>query len=100
MSERHAVVTGGGKGIGAATAQALSNTGFRVTVMGRDVVALEAVAARLKSGTAVEVDVTDAGSVQRAFASVGPVDILVNNAGAARSVPFVRTTLDLWNSML
>jgi NAD(P)-dependent dehydrogenase (short-subunit alcohol dehydrogenase family) len=105
----HAVVTGGGRGIGAAIARALVEAGARVSLMGRSVDVLEAHAASLRvhPGSRVEtvhVDVSDEASVETAFdravASLGEVAILVNNAGQAESVPFQETTLELWNRTL
>jgi NAD(P)-dependent dehydrogenase (short-subunit alcohol dehydrogenase family) len=69
--------------------------------MARDAGTLEAAAAELGGDTAWQtVDVTDAGSVQAAFARAGAVDILVNNAGQAASAPFGRTDAALWQRML
>ncbi len=84
---RHiAAVTGGGSGIGAATAAAFAREGAEVAVLDRDEGAARAVAAKI-GGFAVACDVTDAVSVRRAFDSValryGGVDIAVSNAGAA-----------------
>ncbi|MGE0737207.1 MAG: bifunctional aldolase/short-chain dehydrogenase [Alphaproteobacteria bacterium] len=84
---RHvAVVTGGGSGIGAATAAALAKEGADVAVLDRDPAAAEAVANKL-GGFAVACDVTKPDEVRAAFDAVcrkfGGVDILVSNAGAA-----------------
>ncbi|MCZ7566716.1 MAG: SDR family oxidoreductase [Burkholderiales bacterium] len=107
LSERHAVVTGGARGIGAAIAQALVAAGATVTLLGRDVARLAAQADAL-GGTAVagtaRCDVADETSVRAAFADIRArhphVDILVNNAGQAGSAPFARTDLALWERML
>jgi len=100
----HAVVTGGGRGIGAAVARKLIEAGLHVTLMGRDEVTLAAAHHALGALQTVVVDVTDADSVARAFARAeaegGPVDVLVNNAGAAESAPFERTELALLERML
>ncbi|WP_415914089.1 SDR family NAD(P)-dependent oxidoreductase [Paraburkholderia sp. J12] len=103
----HAVVTGGGSGIGAATAAALLRAGARVTLMGRDAARLEAQRAALAGGENIacaSVDVTDEDAVEAAFAQTaerfGAVDILVNNAGQAQAAPFVQTDLALWRRML
>jgi 2-hydroxycyclohexanecarboxyl-CoA dehydrogenase len=103
---RHAVVTGAGRGIGAAIARRLAGEGHQLTLMGRTVSALEALRAELpgKAHAVVTVDVTDAGSVAQAFAqareALGPVAILVNNAGQAESAPFAKTDAALWQRML
>ena len=79
-----AVVTGGGSGIGAATATRLHGDGFDVVVTGRRPQRLNAVVAEL-GGTArgVVMDVTDAASVTAAAEEIGACDVLVNNAGGA-----------------
>jgi NAD(P)-dependent dehydrogenase (short-subunit alcohol dehydrogenase family) len=101
LSGKHAVVTGASRGIGLAVARALRDRGARVTLMARDGAALEAAAAGLGGDTAWQtVDVTDAVSVNGAFARAGAVDILVNNAGQAASAPFGRTDAALWQRML
>ena len=104
LSERHAVVTGGGRGIGAAIATALSHAGARVTIMGRDGKVLDKHAATMENAAAVPCDVTDAASVKKAFGTArerfGGVHILVNNAGQAKSEKFQKTSRELWDTML
>jgi len=107
LAGRHAVVTGGGRGIGAAIAAALAGEGATVSVLGRDPARLDARVQSLGGGTraqGVAVDVTDEASVKSAFAAVrarfGRVDILVNNAGQAGSAPLAKTDLALWQRML
>lgn len=107
LSGRHAVVTGGGSGIGAATAAALLRAGARVTLMGRDGARLESRRVTLGGGenvACVSVDVSDETAVDAAFAHAaegfGTVDVLVNNAGQAQAAPFVQTDLSLWRRML
>ena len=101
----HAIVTGGGTGIGAAIARALSAEGARLTLVGRRRETLEAVAASL--GGAVHVapaDVTKRDQVDAAFASGrdanGPITLLINNAGAAASSPFARLDMASWHSTM
>lgn len=104
LDGRHALVTGGGTGIGAAVARALAGEGAALTLSGRRREPLEDVAAELPYATAVPADVTDEASVaemvRQAEAAYGPVDILIANAGAAESVPFAKTSLDQWQRML
>jgi len=83
LQNRHAVVTGGGQGIGAAIARLLVGKGANVTVLGRKLEAVQALAAeRPERMHAVSADVTDADQVQAAFASArqrfGPIVILIN----------------------
>jgi 3-hydroxybutyrate dehydrogenase len=94
---RHALITGGGSGIGAAISERLAAGGYRVTLLGRDREKLERQAAKLGGAGIVVADVSDADSVAAAFAAAGPVDVLINNAGLAPSAPFLKTTLDSWN---
>jgi NAD(P)-dependent dehydrogenase (short-subunit alcohol dehydrogenase family) len=102
---RHAVVTGGGRGIGSAIAAELCSAGAKVTLMGRDLIMLEKHARELgASAEAVRCDVTDEISVAEAFDSArsgfGDIHILVNNAGQAKSEKFMDTTRELWDRML
>ncbi len=103
LKGKHAVVTGGGRGIGAAIAAALAAQGATLTLMGRDRARLEARAQSL-AAQVVPMDVADAESVSAAFSraatAAGPVHILINNAGVAASAPFARTDLALWTRML
>jgi NAD(P)-dependent dehydrogenase (short-subunit alcohol dehydrogenase family) len=104
LSGRHAVVTGGGRGIGAAIAAALAAAGARLTLMGRTLGPLQEKAAALSAAQAIACDVTDEPAVAAAFAEAtsafGPAAILINNAGAAASAPLARTSLDLFRQML
>ncbi len=80
MPERIALVTGGGRGIGANIARALAEDGFDVVVAARSRTEVEAVAAEI-GGRALELDVSDRASVERAVREAGPVELLVANAG-------------------
>jgi len=104
LDGKHVLVTGGGSGVGAAIARALSNAGAAVTVSGRRRGPLEDIAAQLPASFAVEADVTDEASVEAMYraaqAAYGPVDIVVANAGTAESAPFVTTERDLWERMI
>jgi NAD(P)-dependent dehydrogenase (short-subunit alcohol dehydrogenase family) len=99
LAGKHALVTGGARGIGAAIAGALKAAGARVTICGRDEAAL-ADAARRMGVAFVVMDVAQPASVAAAFAQAGAVDILVNNAGQAGSAPFLKTDAALWQRML
>ena len=104
-TRRHALVTGGGQGIGAAIAQALVARGLNVTVLGRRLAVVQALAdTDPEHLLAVSADVADqaqvAEAVAQAEARFGPVDVLVNNAGQAQTAPFLKMDLALWNQML
>ncbi|MBO0758519.1 MAG: SDR family NAD(P)-dependent oxidoreductase, partial [Bradyrhizobiaceae bacterium] len=98
LDGRHAVVTGGGRGIGRAIAAALTDRGAVVTVVGRGEPAL---IDTVKSGQAMGyaiADVTDQAVLSHAFKQAavarGPIAILVANAGGAESAPFLKTSPD------
>ncbi len=100
----HAVVTGGGTGIGLAVARALAGRGHAVTIMGRSIETLTAASASLPGGGHELCDVTDDASVanalMRAQAARGPVRVLVNNAGAVTTAAFEATSLEAWSAAL
>jgi 3-oxoacyl-[acyl-carrier protein] reductase len=77
-----ALVTGGGRGIGANIARRLAEDGWDVIVAARTLDQVEAVADEV-NGRAVALDVTDREAVERVVADAGPVDLLVANAGIA-----------------
>jgi 3-oxoacyl-[acyl-carrier protein] reductase len=85
LPERIALVTGGGRGIGASIARALAGDGWSVVVGARSRSQVEAVAAEI-GGRAVELDVSSQESVERAFADAGDVELLVANAGLGNQV--------------
>lgn len=104
LDGRHALVTGGGSGIGAAIARALSDAGAAVTIAGRDKGKLEAVARGLHNGAVAVADVTRETDCEAMVASAraqrGPLDIVVANAGAAESAPFGKIDRGHWQRMI
>jgi NAD(P)-dependent dehydrogenase (short-subunit alcohol dehydrogenase family) len=103
LAGRHAVITGGGTGIGAAIARAFAAEEASLTLVGRRREPLE------KTGESIgaliaPADVTVREEVDRAFAlareAQGPIAILVNNAGAAQGAPFAKVTQAVWRDML
>jgi NAD(P)-dependent dehydrogenase (short-subunit alcohol dehydrogenase family) len=102
---RHALVSGGARGIGAAIAAALLAAGYRVTISGRDPERIAAAAQALGAAChGVAIEVADRPSVERGIAAAravhGPITVLVNNAGQAASAPFLKTDVALFERML
>ena len=101
---RHALVTGGGSGVGRVVALALAEAGVDVTICGRRADALAGVSDENRRIFGIPADVTDEAAVQalyqRAEAARGPFDIVVANAGAADSSPAHRTSLADWKKTL
>ncbi len=101
---RGALITGGSKGIGLASARSLAQAGAGVVVAARSEAGVQAAAATLRDEGhrvwGVVCDVTDEASVSRmaeaALGHLGTIDILVNSAGVAPSNPLHRTTLQEW----
>jgi NAD(P)-dependent dehydrogenase (short-subunit alcohol dehydrogenase family)/enamine deaminase RidA (YjgF/YER057c/UK114 family) len=107
LAGRVAVVTGAGRGIGAATARALADAGLSVVVAARSREQIARQTADLtamgRQAKAVVCDVTSEASVEnlsREATQLGSVAVLVNNAGAAASMPVARTSLDEWNRLM
>lgn len=103
--QRVAIVTGAGRGIGRATAQALAEGGASVAMV--DVQELTDLAKPIGSLTrtlAIRTDVTQPAEVQRAVeatvAAFGRLDILVNNAGICPLTPFAEISPDEWDRVL
>lgn len=99
----HALVTGGGRGIGRAVAAALVKAGATVTILGRDRAVMEAAVAAGDAHFLEVADVADQASVNTAVAAASarqPVDILVANAGSAQSAPFAKSDAALFRRML
>jgi len=99
LAGKLALVTGGGRGIGAAIARELAAASARVIVCGRTQVDLDAVAKEI-GGTALVIDLLDRTATDQVLASIGHVDVLVNNAGGAESASLERTTDALWDRIM
>jgi 3-hydroxybutyrate dehydrogenase len=108
LEKRGAVVTGGGRGIGAAVARALAEVGARVVVSARSTDQIESLAESLRQlghkAWAVTCDVTDPDQVenlvQESTELLGSVDILINNAGIASSAPLKAISLEDWERIM
>jgi NAD(P)-dependent dehydrogenase (short-subunit alcohol dehydrogenase family) len=100
LAGRHAIVTGGGTGIGAAIAVALARSGAAVTICGRRPQPLEALAAREPNIRPVAADVTNETLMAKLYEDAEsqrrPFDIVVANAGMAESAPAAKTSLEMW----
>lgn len=100
---RHALITGGGSGIGAAVARALAAEGARVSLTGRRLEPLEAVAAEI-GGKAFPADMTDRAATEEAFAAArsanGAFDFVILNAGVGDSAPFLKTKREAWDRII
>lgn len=106
LKGKHALITGGAKGIGLEVARVLAGHGASVTVLGRDRTSLSRAVSVLRphgDAALVVADVTDPKAVARATKSAvkrfGPVSILVNNAGQAASSSFLKMSDDLWHGV-
>jgi NAD(P)-dependent dehydrogenase (short-subunit alcohol dehydrogenase family) len=102
-ADTHALVTGGGRGIGRAIAAALTSAGVTVTILGRNATVLQEAVAAGAAASFVTADVADEASLAAAMgeaAARAPIDILVANAGAAESAPFHKSDAALFRRMI
>jgi NAD(P)-dependent dehydrogenase (short-subunit alcohol dehydrogenase family) len=103
LAGRHALITGGGTGIGAAAADHLSAAGAKLSLLGRRLEPLQAIAER-HSGIAIACDVTVPQQVADAFEEArtlnGPIDLLIVNAGIAESAPFHKMKRESWDRII
>ena len=99
----HALVTGGGRGIGREIASALARAGATVTVLGRNRKTLDDAVAAGAAHFAGVADVADQAAVSAAIAEAAgrqPIDILIANAGIAESAPFAKSDAALFRRMM
>jgi NAD(P)-dependent dehydrogenase (short-subunit alcohol dehydrogenase family) len=110
LKNKVALITGAGRGIGAATARLLASRGVKVALMARTLVQVEAQASAIEkefgAGCALALvgDVSDEKFLQESFARIkatfGPVSILVNNAGVLLRAPLTETSLADWEKVM
>ena len=99
----HALVTGGGRGIGRAIASQLAHAGATVTVLGRNRATLDEAVAAGDAHFADVADVADQAAINAAITKAAarrPIDILVANAGIAESAPFAKSDAALFKRMI
>ena len=103
LEGRHALITGGGTGIGAAAAARLGAAGAKISLLGRRLEPLQQTA-DATGGTVIRCDVSDRSAIEQAFAQAreanGPIEMLVVNAGIADSAPFHKTTRESWDRII
>jgi NAD(P)-dependent dehydrogenase (short-subunit alcohol dehydrogenase family) len=103
LADKHAVVTGGARGIGAAVTRILAGHGAQVTMLGRSAAPAPDMAGNPQLRY-IQADISESTTLPGAFtaarAGFGPIHILVNNAGQARSAPFLKTDVALWRNMI
>jgi NAD(P)-dependent dehydrogenase (short-subunit alcohol dehydrogenase family) len=104
LDGRHALITGGGSGIGAAIARSLAHAGATLSLAGRRIGSLQEVASALPRAHAIVADVTGpvetASMFEQARAVHGPVDIVIANAGMADTAPATKLDLPHWQRMI
>lgn len=105
LRDKQVLITGGGSGIGAATARHFLGEGARVVVLDRDAAACERIQLDLPElDGAIRADVSDAEKVARAFAELdgmlGSLDVLINNAGISVRHPFLQIAPDEWREVI
>lgn len=104
LAGKHALVTGGGSGIGASIAKTLARAGAQVMISGRRKEALEQTAACAANMSAIVADVTDQDSIAKLYRYAetvhGAFDIVVANAGSAESAPAEQITPARWSKTL
>ena len=104
LDGRHVLITGGGTGIGAAVARALSKEGAKLSLASRRKAPLEAMASELPNTVAIVADITKntdcTAMAAAANAAHGPIDIVIANAGAASSAPVGQIDLKAWQAAI
>jgi NAD(P)-dependent dehydrogenase (short-subunit alcohol dehydrogenase family) len=100
LAGRHAIVTGGGRGIGAAIAAAFTAAGADVTILGRNETPLRTLVADGHAARWVVADITDESGLVAALRPFLEADILVNNAGAVETERFLTSDTALFQRMM
>jgi NAD(P)-dependent dehydrogenase (short-subunit alcohol dehydrogenase family) len=104
LSGKHALITGGGTGLGRCMTEALAEAGARVTICGRREQPLKTVCAALaaagRNARYVVADVTSDADRRRLRAETGEVDILLNNAALGERKPWLTVTIEEWRAIM
>ncbi|MBS0246902.1 MAG: SDR family oxidoreductase [Proteobacteria bacterium] len=104
LAGKHALITGGGSGIGAAIARALAAEGASLSLVGRRKAPIEAIAKALPKASAIVADITSGteckAMAEAARAAHGAIDIVIANAGMAGSAPAAKIDAAHWQQMI
>ena len=102
LSGKHALITGGGTGIGLAIARDLASKGARVTITGRRQEVLDAVSGDGLTGLAMDVRDEDdvVAKIAQAVEARGPIQICIPNAGIAEGKSVHKTSMEFWRNMM
>lgn len=100
LSDKKAVVTGAGSGLGAAITTELASAGCRVVCADVDAERVEGVARHLDGCSAIYLDVRDEAQIATAWDRIGEVDILVNSAGVDHTLPLTEISVDQIDQVL
>ncbi|NQW10130.1 MAG: SDR family oxidoreductase [Alphaproteobacteria bacterium] len=103
LDGKRVLITGAGRGLGAACAEALAEAGAHVVLMSRSAEPLDAMAAKIAtaggSAETVVQDVTDIEATMASIDTLGPLDGLVNNAGSNQPEPFIEVAVDTYDRL-
>ncbi len=100
LAGRTALITGGSRGIGKATAKALKNLGAEIIIHGTNEETLREAAAELGATGIIAANLLEEGAVEKIAKAAGKVDILVNNAGITRDALFARQKPEQWDEVM
>ncbi|HEX2858619.1 MAG TPA: 3-oxoacyl-ACP reductase FabG [Alphaproteobacteria bacterium] len=100
LAGKTALITGGSRGIGKATAKALKTLGANVIIHGSNTHTLDETAKELGGAGTIAADLMDPAAAEKIAAQAGRIDILINNAGITRDALFVRQSQQQWDEVM